>query len=53
MNRSLKMTYTTALLTVDDDYAASVQLSGRNNIPQVKGGVTSWMKARPRTRKTS
>jgi hypothetical protein len=37
MNRCLKMTYTVALLTVDEGYAASVQLSGRKIIPQVKG----------------
>ncbi|HTG88062.1 MAG TPA: hypothetical protein VL907_13540 [Pyrinomonadaceae bacterium] len=36
MNRSLKMTYTVALLTVDDGSAASGQLSGRKIIPHDK-----------------
>ncbi|HEV2837267.1 MAG TPA: hypothetical protein VGW58_18250 [Pyrinomonadaceae bacterium] len=34
MKKRLKMTYTTASLTVDDDYAASVHPSGHNIFPQ-------------------
>jgi len=53
MNRSLKMTYTVELLTVEDDYAraraASVQLSGRTIIPQYKG----WTKPRQIGRRPS
>jgi len=34
MKKLLQMTYTTALLTADDDYAAGVHPSGHNIIPQ-------------------
>ncbi|HEY0366148.1 MAG TPA: hypothetical protein VGC73_06725 [Pyrinomonadaceae bacterium] len=37
MKKLSQMTYTTALLTVDDDYAASVHPSGHNIIPQNMG----------------
>ncbi|HSE18489.1 MAG TPA: hypothetical protein VLB46_15655 [Pyrinomonadaceae bacterium] len=37
MKKLFKMTYTTALLTADDDYAASVHPSGHNIIPQSMG----------------
>lgn len=37
MKKLSKMTYTTALLTADDDYAASVHPSGRKSIPQNMG----------------
>jgi hypothetical protein len=52
MKKLSQMTYTTALLTVDDDYArkraASDQLSGRN-IPQ----NTTWMNCRLNRRRNS
>ena len=42
MKKLSQMTYTTALLTADDDYAASVHPSGHNIIPQNMGrAVTS------------
>jgi len=37
MKQLSKMTYTTALLTADDDYAASVHPSGHKSIPQNMG----------------
>jgi len=37
MKKLSQMTYTTALLTADDDYAASVHPSGHNIIPQNLG----------------
>ena len=37
MKKLSQMTYTTALLTADDDYAASVHPSGHNIIPQNMG----------------
>ena len=37
MKQLSKMTYTTALLTADDDYAASVHPSGHKSIPQNLG----------------
>ncbi|HEX5603170.1 MAG TPA: hypothetical protein VFX63_11490 [Pyrinomonadaceae bacterium] len=37
MKQLSKMTYTTALLTADDDYAASVHPSGHKIIPQNMG----------------
>ncbi|HKG61157.1 MAG TPA: hypothetical protein VKB05_15460 [Pyrinomonadaceae bacterium] len=37
MKKLSKMTYTTALLTADDDYAASVHPSGHKIIPQNLG----------------
>jgi hypothetical protein len=37
MKKLSEMTYTTALLTADDDYAASVHPSGHNIIPQKVG----------------
>lgn len=37
MKKLSKMTYTTALLTAENDYAASVHPSGHNIIPQSMG----------------
>ena len=37
MKKLSKMTYTTALLTAENDYAASVHPSGHNIIPQKVG----------------
>ncbi|HWF87649.1 MAG TPA: hypothetical protein VN659_02405 [Pyrinomonadaceae bacterium] len=37
MKKLSQMTYTTASLTADDDYAASVHPSGHNIIPQTMG----------------
>jgi hypothetical protein len=37
MKKLSQMTYTTALLTADDDYAAGVHPSGHNIIPQNMG----------------
>jgi hypothetical protein len=34
MKKLSQMTYTTASLTAENDYAASVQPSGHNNLPQ-------------------